>query len=171
MRKTVSREEGRRGGRTLIRQISSECVHCVGFRWPTTIILGNFWYLGDSFTHPLLPMRAKFGVIDQTQGLHLHAKFHLNLFIVSASGGQKPQFWANFDNFGGSCTNPLLPMKVKLGVIEQTQGLHLHANFHLNALILSASGGQKPQFSANFDFFGGSCTDPLLPMTAKFGVL
>jgi len=40
-------------------------------------------------------MRVKFGVLEQTQGLHLHAKFHLNVFIVSASGGQKtPQFWA-----------------------------------------------------------------------------
>ena len=27
----------------------------------------------------------------------LHAKFNLNVFIVSASGGQKPQFWAHFD--------------------------------------------------------------------------
>jgi len=51
-------------------------------------------------------MRAKFGVLEQIQGLHLQAKFHLNVFIVSASGGQKPQFWANFDIFGGSCTDP-----------------------------------------------------------------
>jgi len=29
----------------------------------------------------------------------LHAKFHLNVFIVSASGGQT-QFWANFDIWG-----------------------------------------------------------------------
>jgi len=35
-------------------------------------------------------VRAKFGVLEQTQGLHLQAKFHLNVFIVSASGGQKP---------------------------------------------------------------------------------
>ena len=28
---------------TLTRQISSECVHCVGFRWPKTTILGKFW--------------------------------------------------------------------------------------------------------------------------------
>ena len=34
----------RREGRTLIRQISSECVHCVGFRWPKTTILGKFWH-------------------------------------------------------------------------------------------------------------------------------
>ena len=44
-------------------------------------------------------MRAKFGVLEQTQGLRLQAKFHLNVFIVSASGGQQPQFWANFDIF------------------------------------------------------------------------
>ena len=31
-------------------------------------------------------MRAKFGVLEQTQGLHLPAKFHLNVFIVSATG-------------------------------------------------------------------------------------
>ena len=44
------------------------------------------------------------GVLQQTQGLHLQVKLHLNVFIVSASGGQKPQFWANFDILGGSCT-------------------------------------------------------------------
>jgi len=62
-------------------------------------------------------MRAKFGVLQQTQGLHLQAKFHLNVFIVSASGGQKPQFWANFETFGGSYTDPLLPMRAKFGVL------------------------------------------------------
>jgi len=62
-------------------------------------------------------MRAKFGVLEQTRGLHLHAKFRLNVFIVSASGGQKPQYWANFDIFGGSCTDRLLPMKAKFGVL------------------------------------------------------
>jgi len=65
-------------------------------------------------------MRAKFGVLEQTKGLHLPAKFRLNVFIVSASGDQKPQFWANFDTFGLSCTDPLIPMRVKFGVLEQT---------------------------------------------------
>ena len=36
----------------------------------------------------------------------LHAKFHLNVFIVSASNGQKPQFWANFDIFGAPVPTP-----------------------------------------------------------------
>ena len=50
--------------------------------------------------------RAKFGVLEQTQGLHLQAKFHLKVFIVSASGGQKPLFWANFDFWDASVPNP-----------------------------------------------------------------
>ena len=37
-------------------------------------------------------MRAKFGVLEQTEGLHLQAKFHLNVFIVPASGGKKHNF-------------------------------------------------------------------------------
>jgi len=92
-------------------------------------------------------------VLQQTQGLHLHAKFHLNAFIVSASGGEKPQFWANF-YFRGSWTDPLLPTRAKFGVLEHTQGLQLHAKFHLNVFIVSASIGQKPQFWVNFDFWG-----------------
>ena len=110
-------------------------------------------------------------MLEQTQGLHLPAKFHLNVFIVSAPCGQKPQFWANFDTFGRSCTDPLIPMRAKFGVLEQTQGLHLAAKFHLNVFIVSASGGRKLQFWANFDIFGDSCIDPLLPMRARFGVL
>ena len=66
---------------------------------------------------PLLPIRVKFGVLEQTQGLHLPAKFHLNVFIVSASGGQKLQFWANFDILGGSCIDALLPMRATFGVL------------------------------------------------------
>ena len=79
----------------------------------------------------------------------LHGKFRVNLFIVSATSGQKPQFWANFD-FGGSYTCPFLPMRVKFGVLEQTQGLQLHAKFHLNAFIVSASGGQKTTILGKF---------------------
>ena len=126
---------------------------------------------GSSCTDPLSPMRAKFGVLEQTQGLHLSTKFHLNMFIVSASCGQKPQFWANFDILGDSCTDSLLAMRAKFGVLQQRQGLHLQAKFHLNVFIVSASCGQKPQFRANFDIWLDSCTGPLLPIWVKFGVL
>ena len=84
---------------------------------------------------------------------------------------KKTQFWANFDTFCRSCTDPLLPMRAKFGRLEQTERLHLPVKFHLNVFIVSASGGQKLQFWANFDTFEGPCIDALLPMRAKFGVL
>jgi len=35
-----------------MRQISSECVHCVCCWWPKTTILSKFWHLGDSVPTP-----------------------------------------------------------------------------------------------------------------------
>ena len=99
-------------------------------------------------------MKFKFGALEQTERLHLRAKFHLKVFIVSASSGRKPQFWANVDFWGGSCTDPLLPMKVKFGALKQTDRLHLQVEFHLNVFIVSPSGGRKTQFWANFEFCG-----------------
>jgi len=82
-------------------------------------------------------------------------------------------FWQIL-TFGGSCTGPLLPMKVTFGVLKQTERLHLHAKFHLNVFILSAFGSQKPQFWANFDFGGGVSIGlfycPLLQKTPIFAI-
>ena len=61
---------------------------------------GQLLIFGGLLYPPPFTARAKFGVIEQTQGLHFQAKFHLNVFIVSTSGGQKPPFWANFDSWG-----------------------------------------------------------------------
>jgi len=36
----------------------------------------------------------------------LYAKFHLNMFIVSAFGGQTPQFGANVDILGSCIPTP-----------------------------------------------------------------
>ena len=98
-------------------------------------------------------MKVKFGVLKQTDRLHLQAEFHLNVFIVSPSGGQNHNFGHIF-NFGGSCTGSLLPIRVKFGVLKQTGRLHLCAKFHLKVFIVSAYSGQKPQFGANVDFEG-----------------
>ena len=51
-------------------------------------------------------------------------------------------------------------MKVKFGVLKQTDRLHLQAEFHLNVFIVSPSSGQKPQFRANFDFWGAPVPTP-----------
>jgi len=98
-------------------------------------------------------MRVKFGVLEQTQSLHLHAKFHLNVFIVSTSGSQKPQFWANFDIWGSS-TDPLLPMRAKCSALEQTDGIRLPAKFRLVQFILSPSGGEKKTIFFSIFYFG-----------------
>ena len=109
-------------------------------------------------------MRAKFGVLQQTHGLRLPAKFRLDRFILSSYGGEKPQFLPFFGFrhlvmsptginlrigsslrklYTGAHTFPILPMRAKFGVLEQTQGLHCHAKYHLNVLIVSASGSRK----------------------------
>jgi len=70
-------------------QILSQFVHYVGFRWPKTTISGTFGHLGILY-RPLLPMRAKFSAVERTHGVL--AKFRLDRFLLSPSGGEKPQF-------------------------------------------------------------------------------
>jgi len=38
----------------------------------------------------------------------------------------------------------------------------LYAKFHLNVFFLLASGGQRPQFSANFEFLGAPVPTPFI---------
>ena len=87
----------------------------------------DFWQIltfGGSCTGPLLPMRVTFGGLKQTERLHLRAKFHLNVFILSASGGKpKNTILANFDFWE-----------------------------HLDRFILSPSGGENPNFCHFLDF-------------------
>ena len=76
------------------------------------------------------------------EGERLHTKFHLNVFIVSASGSQNSEFWANFDIWG-LLYQPLLPMRAKFGSLEHTNGIRLPAKFSLDRFILSPSGGEN----------------------------
>ena len=45
-------------------------------------------------------MRAKFGVLEQTQGVHLQAKFHLNVFLCRLLVAKNHNFSAHFDILG-----------------------------------------------------------------------
>jgi len=98
-------------------------------------------------------MRVKFGVLEQTQGLHLCAKFYLNVCTVSASGGQKPQFWAHFDFSRAPVPTPFYRSEPNLACYSRPMGhgVRLRAKFHLDRFILSPSVGEKPQF---LPFFG-----------------
>jgi len=90
----------------------------------------NFFTFGGSCNNAALLIQAKSGLRQYTHGLCWDAKFYLNVFTVSQSSGQKPQFWAKFDSY----TDPLLPMRAKFGVLEQTHSLRLRAKFCLDRL-------------------------------------
>jgi len=65
------------------------------------------------------------------------------VFIVSASHGQKQQFWANFDIFGAPVPTPFTDESHIWCV--HTHGIRLRAKFRLDRFILSPSGGKKTQ--------------------------
>jgi len=120
---------------------------------PTCLRGGGYYHIGSVANFVHFPEVQKFWkpVLEQTQALQLHAKFHVNVFIFR---WPKTTIFGKFWHFGGSCTDPLLPMRATFAVLEQTQGLHLCAKFHLNMFIVSASGGQKPQFWEIVTFWG-----------------
>jgi len=86
---------------------------------------------------------AKFGVLKQTQGLHLHAKFHLNVFIVSASGGQKHNFGQILTYWGLLYRPPFADEGQIWCAVADLYGVRLRAEFCLDQFILSPSVGKK----------------------------
>ena len=122
---------------TLTRQILSECIHCIGFRWPKATNLDKFWHLGVSCTDLLLPMKAKFGMLEQTHGLRLDAKFRLDrlFWFMSPSGGENPQilpfYWLRdlwcrqlAAKVEHGCTTTNLPLSIDIKIVSVLQRLH-----------------------------------------------
>ena len=96
----------------------------------------NFWQMltfGGLLYRPHLVDGVKFGVLKQTERLHLHAKFNLNVFILSASGGQSTQFWANFDCWGAS--------RSVYSIALWRRKTPIFAIFGLRHLVISTVGG------------------------------
>jgi len=98
---------------TITRQISSECVHCVGFRWPKTTILGKFglwealyrppytdecliWYdIADpqcTFTCQN-SSRSVYSILSPSGGKNFFAVFWISAFtvVMSTVGGNLRQ--------------------------------------------------------------------------------
>ena len=96
-------------------------------------------------------MTAKFGGLEQSQGLHLPAKFRLNVFIVSASGGQKIQFWANFDILGASVPTSFYRRGSNLVCYSRPKVYNDVSNFVLIGLFCRPLAAKNPQF---LQFFG-----------------
>ena len=77
-----------------------------------------------------------------------------------ASGGQKPQFCANFDILGAPVPTPFYQWGPNLVCYSRPKVYTYKPNFIWMCSFVSASSGQRRQFWANFDIFGSSCTDP-----------
>jgi len=65
-------------------------------------------------------VRAKFGVLEQTHGMHSRVKFRLDWFIVSSSGGENPQFLPFF-GLQNSVVSPVGGILRKLNMGAQLQ--------------------------------------------------
>ena len=86
------------------------------------------------------------------------------MFILSASCGHKPQFWANFDILGAPVLTPFYRRRPNLVCYRSRLKCTLTGPISsecVHCVGFCSSVGQKPQFSANFDIFGSSCSDPL----------
>ena len=62
---------------------------------------GQFLTFFGAAVPTLLPIRAKFGELQQTRGLRFRAKFRLDRFILSFCAGEKTQFLPFFALFFG----------------------------------------------------------------------
>ena len=101
----------------------------------------NFGQIFGSCIDTLLPMTAKFGVLQHTHGLRLSAKFRLDRFILSPSSGEKPPifaicaiFWTSAfsvvgkrqqsDKVEHGCTTTNLPLPNGIKIVSVLQSLH-----------------------------------------------
>jgi len=109
----------------------------------------SFWGL---LYRPLLPMRVKFGVLQQARSARLRAKFRLDQFILSSSGGENPQFLPFFglrhlvvSPVGNSLRklNTVHNYKLSPSVEEGTFDPLLHAKFHPHRCNVSPLLGEK----------------------------
>ena len=104
--------DGRTDGNAVSRALAMRALR----RDEKTTILGKFWHFGGSCTDELLPMRIKFGVLQQAEGLHWHAKFYLNVFLCRLPVAKNHNF-GQILTFWGLLYRPLWPMRAKFGVL------------------------------------------------------
>jgi len=85
---------------------------------------------------------------EQKQGLHIHAKFHLNVCFRLP---KKTHFWQIL-TFGGLLYRTPVPlsMRANFDTLQQTRGIRLRTKFRLDRFILSHSGGENPQILSYF---------------------
>jgi len=112
------------------------------------------FHIPRSTTYPFPPKERKLSI--QSRRWHLQVVQYASCLVRELTSPRD----VHFDILVGSCTDPLLPMRVKFSVLEQTKGLHLPAKFHQNVFIVSACGGQKQQFLEILTFLAAAVLTP-----------
>jgi len=85
-------------------------------------------------------MTAKFGAVEQTHGIHLHAKFRLDRFILLPFGGEKKQLlpfcrfwtsafcgvatWQQCEKVEHECTTTNISLFNGIKIVSVIQRLH-----------------------------------------------
>ena len=92
-------------------------------------------------------------MLEETQRIHLHTKFHVNVFFVLASGSPKPQFWTNFDIGGLLYRSPFTDeVKFSAACARADPWCTVRAKFRLDRFISVALWQrQNPNFSVFLD--------------------
>jgi len=103
--------------------------------WLLVAKIHNFpqiWTFGGSCADPLLPMRAKFSVLEQTHGICLLAKFCLDrfatknpnfcIFWTSAFSGVAN--WQQSEKAEHGCTTTNLTLSSNIKIVSVLQHLH-----------------------------------------------
>jgi len=106
-------------------------------QWPKSTNFGQIKIFGILCTDPLLPMRAKFGMLEQTYGICLRAKFRLNRFILSPFISENPKFaifctsvfcdvasWRQSEKVEHGCTSTNLSLSNGIKIVSVLQPLH-----------------------------------------------
>ena len=86
-------------------------------------------------------------------------KFHVNVFIMSASRVQKPQFWANFDIWGLLYRTPFADESQILCAGGDPR-YTLTYEISCECVLCVGFRGPKPQFWTNFDIGGAPLPIP-----------
>jgi len=84
-------------------------------------------------------MRAKFGVLEQTHGTRLHAKFRVNQFILSPSADKKRKILPFF-GLKHFVVSPIGTNVRKLNMGAQTTNLSLYSGIKIISLLQCRQG-------------------------------
>ena len=123
---------------TRTRQKLSKCVHCVGFWWPKTIILGKFWLLGGLLYRSTFTDEGQIWcAIADPWSTHMCQISSRSVYSVALCWRKTPMFalfWTSA--FSGvtnkqqsekvehRCTTTNLPLSNGIKIVSVLQGLH-----------------------------------------------